>query len=85
MAWINTNKQYTINGLSGSTIKVVIPVGEDNGTYCGTFLKLANGGHIDDQLQKYVIAKCPERLRQPAYGRSNIRSLLLNNRRLFLT
>jgi len=65
MAWTPQNIQYTTNGLSGSTLQVVNPVGRDNGDYCGLLLKArAQGGVLNQQLTIQEAAICRPCLRQ---------------------
>ena len=65
MAWTPNNIQYTINGLSGSSVRVVNPVGEDNGDYCGLLLHPASGsGRLNEQLAIQQAAQCRPCLRQ---------------------
>lgn len=65
MAWVPDNIQYTTNGLSGSSIKVVNPVGRDNGDFCGLLIKSSSGGNIiTQQLSIQEAAICRPCLRQ---------------------
>jgi len=65
MAWVPSNIQYTINGLSGSSVKVVNPVGRDNGDYCGLLLRAGTqGGRLNRQLTSQQPAICRPCLRQ---------------------
>lgn len=65
MAWTPNNIQYTINGLSGSSVRVMNPVGSDNGDYCGLLLRPASGsGRLNEQLAIQQAAQCRPCLRQ---------------------
>lgn len=65
MAWTPNNIQYTINGLSGSSVKVVNPVGRDNGDFCGLLLRAGTqGGKLSRQLTNQQPSICRPCLRQ---------------------
>lgn len=65
MSWTPNNIQYTINGLTSGNVKVVNPVGRDNGDYCGLLLRTSTqGGRLNEQLTIQSQAICRPCLRQ---------------------